>query len=128
LKPETADYLEKARGALTDARKIAALPLPRVAAREAYLAMFHAAEALIFERTGKIAKTHRGVRAEFVRLARSEPRISRDLMAVLAAAYEYKAIADYAVGPTADLSVQDTANAIGTADRFIETIATLLCQ
>ena len=34
---------------------------------EAYLAVFHGAEAYIFEHTGKVAKTHRGVRSEFTR-------------------------------------------------------------
>ena len=49
MKAETADYLAKARSTLADARTIAALPLPHIAAREAYLAVFHAAEAYIFE-------------------------------------------------------------------------------
>ncbi len=62
MKAETADYLAKARATLTDAQKIAALPLPHIAAREAYLAVFHAAEAYIFEHAGKIAKTHRGAK------------------------------------------------------------------
>jgi uncharacterized protein (UPF0332 family) len=43
MKAETADYLAKARAVLAGARRIAALPLPHVAAREAYLAVFHAA-------------------------------------------------------------------------------------
>lgn len=51
MKAETADYLTKARATLADARQIASLPLPHVAAREAYLAVFHAAEAYIFEKT-----------------------------------------------------------------------------
>jgi uncharacterized protein (UPF0332 family) len=37
------------------------------AGREIYLACFHAARALIFERTDKVAKTHRGVQSEFYR-------------------------------------------------------------
>ena len=48
MKAETADYLSKARATLADAQQIAAAPLPHVAAREAYLAVFHAAEALHF--------------------------------------------------------------------------------
>jgi uncharacterized protein (UPF0332 family) len=70
MKAEAADYLTKARATLADARRIAAVLLPHVAAREAYLAVFHAAQAYIFERTGKVAKTHRGVRSEFTRLSR----------------------------------------------------------
>ena len=62
MKPEAADYLGKARQCLDDARQIAALrPLHHIVAREAYLAAYHAAEAYIFERTGKTTKTHRGV-------------------------------------------------------------------
>ncbi len=90
MKAETADYLAKARATLADAQQIAAAPLPHVAAREAYLAVFHATEAYIFEQTGKVAKTHRGVRSEFARLARAEPRIGRDLVTFFGAAYQFK--------------------------------------
>jgi uncharacterized protein (UPF0332 family) len=86
VKPETADYLAKARATLADAGQIAILPIPHIAAREAWLAVFNAAEAYIFEQTGNIAKTHRGVRSEFARLARTEPRIGRDLTTFLGAA------------------------------------------
>jgi hypothetical protein len=47
-----------------NASQIATLPLPHIAAREAYVAVFHAAEAYFFEQTGKVAKTHRGLRKE----------------------------------------------------------------
>jgi uncharacterized protein (UPF0332 family) len=73
MKPETADFLDKAREDLADGRKIAAIPLPKVAARCAYFAAFHAAESLIYELSGKIAKTHSGVRSEFSRLYRKLP-------------------------------------------------------
>src|SRR5438067_13509582 len=98
MKPETADYLEKARTTLADAQQIAALPLPHVAAREAYYAAFHAAEACIFEPTGKVAISHRGVRSEFTQLARREPRIDRELSRFLATAYQLKETADYGIG------------------------------
>ena len=49
MTPEAQRSLEKADNCLT------------TAGRNAYLAAFHAARALIFERTGKVAKTHRGV-------------------------------------------------------------------
>ena len=107
--------------------QIAALPLPRLAAREAYYAAFHAAEAYIFEHTGKVATTHRGVRSEFARLARREPRIDRELTRFLATAYQLKAAADYGIGPTvAPISADQAAAAITTAGRFIDTITQLL--
>jgi hypothetical protein len=74
MKPEAADYLGKARQCLDDAKQIAAAtPLHHIVAREAYLAAYHAAEAYLFERTGKAARTHRGLRSEFGRLARGDP-------------------------------------------------------
>jgi hypothetical protein len=42
-----------------------------------------------------VAKTHRGVRSEFSRLARGEPRIGRDLITFLGTAYQFKTRADY---------------------------------
>ena len=127
MKPETADYLAKARTTLADAQQIAVLPLPHVAAREAYYAAFHAAEAYIFEHTGKVAPTHKGVRIEFARLARREPRIDRELTRFLATAYQLKATADYGIGPTAaQITADEAAAAITTASRFIDTITQVL--
>jgi uncharacterized protein (UPF0332 family) len=127
VKAETADCLATARECLAGAKQIAALPLPKVAAREAYLAAFHAAEAYIFELTGKAVKTHRGLRATFSRLARNEPRIDPEYLTFLARAYELKSIADYGIGPTARaISAEDAARATETAERFIDTITHLL--
>jgi uncharacterized protein (UPF0332 family) len=70
--PEAARFIGKARECLADAVLYQPL-VPRIAGREAYLAAFHAAEALLFERIGKVAKTHRGLRARFA----ASPRTSR---------------------------------------------------
>jgi uncharacterized protein (UPF0332 family) len=127
VKPETADYLEKARHCLVSAKTIADAGLPDVAAREACLAAFHAAEAYIFERTGKTAKTHRGVRSQFNRLTQQEPRIEREFLTFLAEGYEFKTIADYGIGPAIDtISPGDATLAIAAAGRCIDTIAQLL--
>jgi uncharacterized protein (UPF0332 family) len=116
MKAETADYLAKARTTLADARHIVALPLPHIAALEAYLAVFHAAEAYIFELTGKVAKTHRGVRS-----------VGRDLVTFLGAAYQFKTRADYAIGATAaPITAAEADAAIGTRTRFIDTTVQLL--
>ena len=76
MTPEAADYLRKARIDLDEAGKIAAIGLANVAGRSASYAAFHTAEALIIERTGKVAVSHKGVRVEFARLAKDEPAIS----------------------------------------------------
>ena len=112
---------------LDGAKRIMTLPLPQVAAREAYLAAYHVAEGYIFEQTGRIVKTHRGLRTAFSRLARNEPRIAPEYLTFLATAYELKSIADYSVGPTArPITADDTTRAIETAERFIDTITQLL--
>jgi uncharacterized protein (UPF0332 family) len=100
--------------------------IPDVAAREAYLAAFHAAETYIFERTGRAAQTHRGVRSQFSRLARQEPRIAREFPDFLRVGYELKATADYGIGSAAQaISEAEVRSAINTAARFVECIAAL---
>jgi uncharacterized protein (UPF0332 family) len=58
----------QARECLDEAKQIARLPLPRVAAREAYLAANYATKGNIFEHTGRTVKTHRGLRTAFSHL------------------------------------------------------------
>lgn len=127
MKAETADYLAKARQCLSDAQAIAGLAIHHVAAREAYLAAYHAAEAYLFELSGKAVKTHRGLRSEFARIARTEPRIEREHLTFLAQAYELKSIADYGTGAAArPITERDAAATIAAAARFIDAIARLL--
>jgi uncharacterized protein (UPF0332 family) len=74
-----------------------------------------------------VAKTHRGVRSEFTRLARTEPRIGRDVVTFLGAAYQFKTRADYSIGSTATPITDGEATiAIATTARFIETITQVL--
>ena len=49
------------------------------AGRPAYFVAYHAAEAVIFDRTGRVTRTHKGAHSEFARLAVNEPAIDRDL-------------------------------------------------
>jgi len=125
LTPEAAQELAAARRHLSDARAIAGLDIAYVAAREAYLAAFHAAEAFLHDRTGSLAKTHRGLRTEFARLARTEPRIDSSFSRFLANAYEVKSVADYGTEP-ASISSEAANAAIDKAERMIDAIAKLL--
>jgi uncharacterized protein (UPF0332 family) len=100
--------------------------VPRIAGREAYLAAFHAAQAIHFERTGKIAKTHRGLRAQFAAVARGEPSIDQPLSEFLGRAYELKSLSDYGTGSEASISFGTADAAIKTATRFVERITALL--
>jgi uncharacterized protein (UPF0332 family) len=111
---------------LSDARKVATVGLATIAARSAYYAAFHAAEALIIESTGKVAKSHSGVRSEFGRLAKQTSTLDREHSVFLAKAYSYKEISDYRVGQNATISEAEASEAIESATRFVERITTLL--
>jgi len=129
MKAEAADFLKKARHCLASAKGIAAAGFLDVAAGEAYFAVFHAAEAYIFERMGKAAKTHRGVRAQFGRLTQHESSIDPDLVSFLTQGYDFKVIADYGIGETVrSISAEDTNLAVSTAERFIEQVLSLLAE
>jgi uncharacterized protein (UPF0332 family) len=93
---DAAAQIVKARESLEFARYALAGEYTEEAGRAAYMAAFHAALAFIAARTGKIPKTHSGTRSEFARLARQEPRISREQIALLGWSYELKNAADYA--------------------------------
>jgi len=123
--PEAQDYLEKARGDLSDAQKIADIGLAKIAARTAYYAAFHAAEALIVERTGKVAKTHSGVRSEFARLLNDQSG-GRTLLVFLAQAYKYKEIGDYGIGAGASVTDTEAVEAIEAARQFVDRVVALL--
>ncbi len=125
MTPEVSGYLDKARQCLSYALVNLEVKLGNDAGRNAYLAAFHAAQALIFDRTGKAAKSHQGVHAEFNRLAKEEKRIDRDVRRFLPQAYNLKAVADYEMGPDAVVPLERAAAAVERAGRFVECIAAL---
>jgi uncharacterized protein (UPF0332 family) len=96
------------------------------AGRTAYLAGFHAAQALISERTGRTVKSHGGVNTEFHRLVRSDQRVDDELRGFLGFAYNLKAIADYETGPGSEVSPQMAADATKKAKRFVAKMAELI--
>ena len=126
MKIETERYLDKARQALSEARAVAEIKLSEAAGRAAYLAAFHAAQALIFERAGKVPKTHRGVHAQFARLARDRPNIGTELSRFLSQAYDFKAVADYEIGPDATVPLELAWTAIKSAEVFVDRVVELL--
>ena len=126
MTPEAGDYLDKARQTFAGSARVAAINLPVAAGRAAYLAAYHAAQAFIFDRTGKISKTHSGARSEFARLAKDGPLIDRAFTAFLAQAYTLKEIADYGVGPDARVTIAEAREAIETAARFVDEMSCLI--
>jgi uncharacterized protein (UPF0332 family) len=126
VKPETAGYLEKAQRAFGEAKAVVGIDLYEAAGRAAYLAAFHAAQALIFERMGKVPKTHRGVHAQFSRLAANEPGLGAELTRFLSWAYDFKAVADYEIGPDAIVPREEALEAIEKAETFLDRIRVVL--
>lgn len=126
MTPETERFLDKARRCLENARAILAIGLGEEAGRGAYLAGFHAAQALIFERTGKAAKTHQGVQTRFLQLAKNNPAVPAELLPFLSRTYNLKSVADYETGPDATIPVERAANALAMAARFVSVIEQLL--
>ena len=88
--------------------------------------MFHAAQALIFERDARVPKTHRGVHAQFSRLARKEPTLGAELPGFVSRAYDFKAVADYEIGPDATVPLAEAISATEAVENFVDRIADLL--
>lgn len=126
MTPIARDYLDGARGDLKDARKILGIGLPKAAARSAYFAAFHAAEALIFEKMGKAVKTHSGVHSEFARILRGFPDARKPLLCFLSQAYRYKTVSDHVVETDATVTNEDAEMAVAEAARFLDQIAAWL--
>jgi uncharacterized protein (UPF0332 family) len=91
------------------------------AARAAYLAAFHAAQAVIFERSGRVVKTHRGVQSEFLRLTKDDPLFKPDQRIFLSQAYDFKAVADYETG-SAELSAEQATVALERGRGFVNAV------
>jgi uncharacterized protein (UPF0332 family) len=81
---------------------------------------------LIFQRTGRVAKTHSGGRGEFARLVRDEARISPDMPGFLARSYQYKEVSDYGIDPGEIVTMEQAEEAIRVAEQFIEDVRTIL--
>ena len=125
MTPEIGELLDKARDCLGRARIILAAGVGEDAGRNAYLAGFHTAQAVIRARTGKTAKTHRGVHRLLSGMGRSDPQLA-DLALFLSQAYNLKAVADYELGPGAAVPLERASAAIDQAALFIDRVAALL--
>ncbi len=122
MKPESDRFLVKAREFLLKGMDVIQ-QWPDEAGRAAYLAAFHAAQALIFEKTGTVAKTHSGVRGQFGQLVKDDPQCGTEIRSFLGRAYNLKAIADYETGPDSEISPERATWAIETANFFVDFVA-----
>ncbi|MGH8547138.1 MAG: HEPN domain-containing protein [Methylococcales bacterium] len=125
MTPEASRFLRKARKHLKSGGTMLGVHLNEDAGRAAYLALFHAAQAFIFESVGKMFKSHKGVQTEFLRLTKNDPRFKPELRIFLSQAYNLKAIADYEEGPGSEVSAERAA-AVESAGRFVDCVAELI--
>lgn len=131
MKPESLHLLNAAQGQLSEGRAVLTINSPELAGRAAYLAALLAARAFIHERTGRertgrIAKTHRGTRVAFLELTAGGEAFDREQRGFLAWAYRLKTIADYEVAPRRVVSSVQASTALDTAARFVPRIAAVL--
>lgn len=126
MTPQAARFLDKAHQLLVQAETMLRVGLNEAAGRTAYLAGYHAAQAFIFERTGRVFKSHGGVQTEFLRLTKDDPRMDENLRVFLSRTYNLKAIADYETGPGSAISVERANTAVETGQRFLAHIDALI--
>jgi uncharacterized protein (UPF0332 family) len=126
VSPEASRFIAKANRLLEHATKMLAVGLSEDAGRNAYLAGFHAAQALLFDTTGKTFKSHRGVQKDFLHLTKDDPRFTSEHRLFLSQSYNLKAIADYETGPGSEISLDRAAYAVRSGNEFVSHIAALL--
>jgi uncharacterized protein (UPF0332 family) len=126
MTPEAFRFLQNADDQLERGQTMLAAGLNYDAGRAAYLAAFHAAQAIIFERSAKVVKTHKGVNIEFLRLNKDDPAFTPGQRGFLSRAYDFKAVADYDTGPIAEVSSQEATDAVEVARAFVATVRRVL--
>jgi len=126
MRPETAIFIENARKMLERGRLMLGVPLYDDAGRAAYLAAFHAAQPLIFEREQRILKSHHGVQSEFHRLARDIPGIGPELPRFLSSAFRLKTVADYDPSGHIHPPPEEIEAALEAAAQFVQAIETFV--
>jgi len=123
--PEGGRFLHNAENHLERGHTMLGVHLNDDAARAAYLAAFHAAQAVILVRSGRVVKTHRGVQNEFLRLTKDDPLFTPDQRIFLSQAYNFKAVADYETGP-AEISAEQATAALKRGRGFVDAVRRVL--
>ena len=122
MTPEAARFLQNADDHLERGQTMLVSGLNHDAARAAYLAAFHAAQAIIFERTGKVFKSHKGVNVEFLRLTKNDPHFTQSSGGSFPERTNSKPLRITTAGPIAEVLSGQAAAAIEAARRFVATV------
>jgi uncharacterized protein (UPF0332 family) len=123
---EVARFLAIARSFLAKAEGMLGQGWPDESGRASHMAAFHAAQALIFQRSGRVVKTHQGVHAEFARIVKHEGKDDREIWRFLRAGYALKSVADYGTDPSVAVTDEEAKVAIDEARRFLDQLVKLL--
>jgi uncharacterized protein (UPF0332 family) len=126
MSPESTDYLGTAQWSLDEARAILEAGHFEIASREAYAAALNAARAIIYEKTGKVTKTHSGARAQLYKLIREGLPFDRDLADFLARGFEVKLQVDY--GPVERISRAEAESFVNVAEAFLAAAKAVLTK
>lgn len=120
MTPEAERHLQRARLDLAVAHSNLQQEWWHVAAREAYLAAFHAAQAVVFEIDGRRPKTHAGLQSRFSAISREEEGLGVKLPAFLSSSYLQKQTADYETLP--DLTEAEAGSVLTGAAAFVDVV------
>jgi uncharacterized protein (UPF0332 family) len=126
MKPESSQYIKKARKLLLGASAMLTINLYEDAGRNAYLAGFNAARAFVYEENDKVFRSHVGLRGEFSRLLKDDPRIDHHMRGFLGRAYNFKIIADYEEGPHAEITAGRATAVVEESKKFVSLVESLL--
>jgi uncharacterized protein (UPF0332 family) len=124
MKPESRDYLRKAKQKLDRAGRALHAQLFDIAAREAYLAALAAARAAIFELAEIVTKTHSGAGQKFHEIVGRRKLIAPDLMTVLDDGRDIKSAVDYDTSPLP--SAEASVKYMERAQQFVAALETML--
>jgi uncharacterized protein (UPF0332 family) len=96
------------------------------AAKFAYMAAFHAAQAAIFVFNDDVPKTHKGVRNAFALLAKETKGLGAELGRFLARAYQFKEAADYKL--EAPITADEAKSAIAKAADLLQKVRSVVAK
>lgn len=128
MSPEANRFLTMSRSFLLKAEGMRRQGWPDEAGRAAYLAALHGAQAAIFELSGKVVKTHRGVHTEFARIVRDVPGHDPEVWSFLRRGYGLKSIADYGIDPDVTVTDDEAKEAIRSATLFVDRVLEVLTR
>ncbi len=111
---------------LPRAGRMSAIDLYDDAGRAAYLACFHIAQAMIFEREGRVLKSQHGVQVEFNRIMKDDPRADRALTGFLSRSCKYKTVAGYGFDAPVRSTADKARTALLEASRLVDVFVDLL--